>query len=987
MLQITSEVDGAEIYYTLDGSTPTTASARFNGSLLIVDRTNSANTISLIPTNNQVPGGPYREHWRPPSGTVYKGTSVRAIAVRPGMPETASSPTTATFFIAPGGQNPYTLPIFALVTDPANLFSDETGIYVAGNNNNFSQRGAEWERPVHITMLETDGRVALNLDGGVRIHGGTSRGRPLKTLRLYAKSEYGTSWMEHPVFPDKPVQRYKRLLLRNSGNDWSESMLRDAFMQHLLKGATSVDKMDSRATIVFINGEFWGIHNLRDRLDERHIQTHHGADETEITMLETIFSGNDVFVAGTEAGTEHFRFLRGLMSTNPATMSDARVAQIATMMELDNFIDYQAANIFFRNTDWPGNNSSHWRYNTTEVPAEDWSPADWSRFAGPEPSSLDGRWRWMVFDTDFGFGLGFDYVNNSRSFGGNDAGHNTLGFALQADGPGWPNPEFSTRFLRSLTLNAGFRTRFVNRFADLLNSAFHPDHVVATLDSMAAVMHPYMAEHIERWGEPTSIEIWEQELERMRQFGRQRAGNVQQHLNGRFQLFSPRFLSVDVNDGRMGRVQVNSLIIDAQLAGANKAQPYPWNGIYFQGAPVTLSAHPAPGYRFVAWEGASTSDQSTITLTLTTRTDIRAVFAFDGSFPFDTMNPEPHLLADGAYHFSNWSSETPLGVFPPHMVFQQSSVSDPGLDASFTGPYNPTGDVDAGAEAFPYRLSSRTRITALGERGISLINTGRARDLGAVVLALNTRNLAAAEVSFTAGTEIPNSRAYAIRLQGRPTFDGQWTDLTDASGSPIVYHRNASAGHELDFNGIRLPESFIDQPYVQLRWLYYFTGERLSEDSGARDMLRLANIRVVGLTGSSTGSTSGGSSGAGNSGDNTSGGGNSGNGTGTGNPNGTPNPEHPQSLPQHTRLMPAYPNPFNPVTQIPFEVAPAEGASAVRLSVHDLLGREVALLEDARFAAGHYSAPFDARHLATGMYMVRMETVAGIDVQKITLIR
>jgi len=984
VLQITSEVAGAEIYYTLDGSTPTTASARYTGSLLIVDRANNANTISLIPTNNQAPGGPYREHWRPPSGTVYKGTPVRAIAVVPGAPQTASKPASATYFIRPGGQNPYSMPIFALVTDAEHLFSNETGIYVAGNNNNFTQRGVEWERPVHITMLETHGEVVLNLDGGVRIHGGTSRGRPLKTLRLYAKSEYGTSWMEYPVFPDKPVQRYKRLLLRNSGNDWSESMLRDAFMQTLLKGATSVDKMDSRHVMVFINGEFWGLHNLRDRLDERHIQTHHGADETEITMLETIFSGNDIFVSGTEDGIEHFRTLRGLMSTNTSTMSDARVAQISTMMDLDNFIDYQAANIFFRNTDWPGNNSSHWRYNASaEVPAA-WSPADWSRYAGPEPSALDGRWRWMVFDTDFGFGLNFDYVNNSRSFGGNDASHNTLAFALQANGPGWPNPEYSTRFLRSLTLNPTFRARFVNRFADLLNSAFHPNHVTATLDSMSAVMRPHMPVHIQRWGEPASMEIWEQELTRMRTFGQQRATNVQQHLSSQFQLVSPRFLSVDVNDNRMGRVQVNSLLIDARLAGVNPEQVYPWSGIYFQGAPVTLTAHPAPGHRFSGWEGTFTSTEPTITVTLTGRADLRAVFTFDGSFPFDEMNPEPHVLSEGDYAFTSWDENSPLGTFPENMVFQQTSVSDPDLNATMTAPYNPSGDVDAGAEAFPYRLSSRTRINGLGERGISLINTGRGRDLGAVVLALDTRNLAAVEVSFTAGTEIPNSRAYALRLQGRTTFDGAWIDIPEASGQPVEYQRSATSGHEQRFNGIRLPQEFNDNPYVQLRWLYYYTGERLSQDSGARDMLRLDDIRVTGLTGSSTGGNGSGNSGGGQGQNGGNNGGNSGGGENSG---GGSHPESDTDLPLQTRLMPAYPNPFNPVTQIPFDVGTSEGASSVRLSVHDLLGREVALLNDTQLSAGSYISAFDGRHLATGMYMVRLHTSSGVDVQKIMLVR
>lgn len=344
------QTDGsAIIHYTTDGSVPTATDPVYQSGLFLDDRTGDENVISIIPTNNIGLSNPYREGWRPPMSEVQKCHIIRAVAITPSGE--AGSVASATFCVDPNGAQRYTLPVVSLVAEQDSLFGFERGIYVPGvTGGNYFQRGDDWEREVHVSFFEADGSLGFQQDAGVRIHGGTTRSRPRKTLRLYAKSEYGNSWFDYPVFPDKPISRYKRLLLRNSGNDWSESLFRDAYMQALVKENTKLDIQYSRPVIVFINGEYWGIHNVRDRLDDRYLQSHYQLDEERVCILE----GNAELDTGEPAcRTSYVEMISFIESRNMADPDN--FAQASLMMDMDNYIDYLTLQIYTRNTDWPGN--------------------------------------------------------------------------------------------------------------------------------------------------------------------------------------------------------------------------------------------------------------------------------------------------------------------------------------------------------------------------------------------------------------------------------------------------------------------------------------------------------------------------------------------------------------------------------------------------------------------------------------------------------
>ncbi|MCH8495876.1 MAG: T9SS type A sorting domain-containing protein, partial [Balneolales bacterium] len=341
-------------------------------------------------------------------------------------------------------------------------------------------------------------------------------------------------------------------------------------------------------------------------------------------------------------------------------------------------------------------------------------------------------------------------------------------------------------------------------------------------------------------------------------------------------------------------------------------------------------------------------------IALTQNTTVEPVF--ESVDTPDPRHPVAHVMASSDFEFAQWDENNEEGVFPTSMVFLQSAMDDPGLfdevDIPYFIPFTSMADNeyhsnDADKIGFPYKLTGRTRLNGLGDDGISLINTGRGRDLGAVVAAIDTRAVEDVYVSFLAGTLIPNSRAYNLRLQYRVGTTGNWIDVLDASGNPVEYKRNATAGHTQRFNDISLPEEAVGQPYVQVRWKHYFTGERLSADSGARDMLRLDDIAITSAAGVSAEWLSG-------------------------------------ELPQKLELDQNYPNPFNPTTTIRYRL---NESTQVRVEVYTVTGQRVAVLVDEMRSAGEHQLQFDASRLSSGVYIYRIQTPQMSLTRKMTLLK
>ncbi len=265
---------------------------------------------------------------------------VRARACKEGY---IPSPTaTNTYFVDSDIANRYTMPVVSIAAQEPDFFGYEQGIYVAGKNRddinvpNYTLEGDLWERPLNVTFFEPDGTVGFSQDAGHRIHVGWTRNLAQKTLRLYARGGYGESYFTYPVFPGLPVEQFKRMLLRNSGNDWGSTMFRDAMMQRLVEHLP-LDTQAYRPAVLYLNGEYWGINNLQERYDKYYLEQKYGVDPEAVDILEYLPNTQHLVKDGDSA---HFDETLSYIEANGLSAPD-QYDYIKTRVVVYNFINYK----------------------------------------------------------------------------------------------------------------------------------------------------------------------------------------------------------------------------------------------------------------------------------------------------------------------------------------------------------------------------------------------------------------------------------------------------------------------------------------------------------------------------------------------------------------------------------------------------------------------------------------------------------------------
>lgn len=494
-----------EIRYTADGSVPGANSTLYTGPIAVYDRTSEDPGIAGIPTNP--PDGPAEYLWQASEEEVFRGSVIRAAAYEGELPVTAV--TARTCFFAAEGRERIKLPVISLVTDSINLFDYSSGIYVPGlyhdlnpttwywGSGNYHQRGIAWERPVHFTYIDTLNEVKTEINAGLRIHGGGSRALPQKSLRICARSDYGEETLNQRFFSQSEDSVFRQILLRTSGQDYNETMFRDALC-HSLISHLDMEFQHAEPTVVFINGVYWGIQNIRERLDKHYIARRTGADPDNLDLISL---ENSVEVS--EGDHAHFAHFLDMLE-NADMNSDAAIALVMQTIDLENYLDYIIAKMYIAVYDWPGNNVRYWR---ERVPG--------------------GKYRWIMFDNDGAL---------------KDTQLNAFEHATATGHDNWPNPEWSTFLLRKIFESDSLRARFTDRAAYHLTHTFSTDRLLAAVDSFDLLYAPHTPEHIARWGYPYSMNTRNDYVEGMRTFAVERPCVFRNHLINFFGIEADSFL-------------------------------------------------------------------------------------------------------------------------------------------------------------------------------------------------------------------------------------------------------------------------------------------------------------------------------------------------------------------------------------------------------------------------------------------------------------
>lgn len=445
-----------------------------------------------------------------------------------------------------------TVPAVFVVADPKSMFDPDSGIYMEGNDaqTETPHFGANYwldkEIPAYVELLETGAQLpAFGENVGIAIFGNYSRANAKKSVAITFREQYGKKRLEYPLFPEFPdLKKFKVFLLRNNGSNFGNDYIRDMLSSSLSEGL-GVDYQRGRASVVYYNGEYYGIHNIRERSTKYYFETHYGMDPDDIDLLK----------AGNEASSGSSMDYQSLMDWLEDNHLDdeANYAYVASKIDAMNFMNYMQMELFANNRDWPANNLKKWRNN--RIPT---------------------LWKWFLYDMDFGFG------NTYSKYKGN-----VFEFATAEDGEDWPNGPASTLLLRRMLENLGFKTAFVNRMATLLATRLSSERVLAKINSLMSVIEAEIPRDQKRWGHKASH--MNSEMTKIKSFAESRPTIIQGEMQEYFGLQSPISVTLSVNGP--GKVLIHGLPVDDPLVSVD----------FFEGLPVEVSALPAEGGIWMGW--------------------------------------------------------------------------------------------------------------------------------------------------------------------------------------------------------------------------------------------------------------------------------------------------------------------------------------------------------------------------------------------------
>ncbi len=497
-VSLLSQNTEGQIFFTINGCEPNPDSSyTFNYSepISLIEIQNKDVIYSYIPTTPDDLGS--YNMWVMPDGEVEKHVVVRARTFENN--QALCNIYTNTYFLGPGINERFSLPVLSIITDSTGLFDNDTGIYIPGKrylageikSGNYFERGDPWERKCTIELFSELGEQLFEQELGYRIHGNITRAAPQKALQFFPRTMYdGNDRMNYPFFEDRPFSDYKRIISRSIYSAHLQSIIRDEIAQDIAKDL-NVFYQQWQPVISFINGEFWGIQNLREKLNEHYLEQHFDIDHDSVDIISlwgVVENGNQI---------EHSNLM--YFTANNDFSLPENYEMVKTMIDIPAYIDYYITEIFMQNMDWPGNNFTKWRERGN-----------------------NHKWRWFLYDLDATM---------------KDADHNSLRRAA-GDTLETLNPEWGTKLFKSMLQSSEFSEQFLYRFVYVLNNDFSPEKTIPIVNKWESIYENEIDNTINRWGILNDAFEWKATIQDIREFLVTRPCSLKYHLEDYFDVDS-----------------------------------------------------------------------------------------------------------------------------------------------------------------------------------------------------------------------------------------------------------------------------------------------------------------------------------------------------------------------------------------------------------------------------------------------------------------
>jgi len=516
-----SSESGSKIHYTKNGSQPTTSSEVYSSELNI---SSSMVIKARIIEDGKLPG-----------------------------------PIVTQSYIIESEVDDLSLPMISISADHDDLFGD-SGLF------NFDP--GNLEKQVYFEFYDSNNESAFSSNAGMKIFGNESGTgyHYQQSLAFFARSKYGDGAFNYRLFREKDIDNFESFIMRNDNGEYN---IFDAVGNGLVQDILDVQAF--QPVVVFINGEYWGILNMMEKINEHYITGNFKINADSVDVLNGFETDNPYYhvdwpIAG---NIDKYAELTDFLQTHDLSI-DANYQKAKAMIDIPSYATYQIAEIFMANVDWPGNNTKFWR-----------------------EKGDNGKWRWIVFDIDAGLAAwtedGFDATYNTLEIATAPNGPSTLPWGVEST---WPNPPWSTFILRSLLENNEFENFFIATLCDLMATNFNPEISKQWVDARADLVIKEIDNHENRWDVSGRWYI-EEIKEIIKDFLDKRGQYVHEHFKDYFNLSGElNELNISLPEGG-GSVKVNNKII----------VEFPFRNNYFEDLSISLTAIPDIGFEFVKWEG------------------------------------------------------------------------------------------------------------------------------------------------------------------------------------------------------------------------------------------------------------------------------------------------------------------------------------------------------------------------------------------------